>query len=365
MPVIRPEQTGKMTQGTHHTTLSYVPGLDGIRAIAVILVVALHAKVPALSGGFVGVDMFFVLSGFLISTLLLHEIDSTGTVSFRSFWRRRLVRLFPAMAAMAAVFLCVARWLPLPPKAPTLEALVSVLYLADYARAFTTFLDYLAHSWSLAVEAKFYLFWPLILTVGARRLSPVALERAIGFLAVAAVAWRALNAHMLPLDVVYFRFDTSLSGLLIGSAVAAALRAGFRPILPASAGLLPLALLPLLSRPLADPGMLVFAPVLFQLAAALLILLVVQGNCSVSRILTCRPAVWLGGLSYGVYLWHYPIMLAMRREEWHWASTLLIGGCASIALAWVSFHTIERWVRRYRGGPAEAKSPATLTAGAA
>jgi peptidoglycan/LPS O-acetylase OafA/YrhL len=359
-------RTGIQAMGgsTRENLLGYVPGLDGIRAVAVLLVLAFHAQVPALNGGFLGVDVFFVLSGYLISTLLLQEIDSTGSVAFRSFWRRRLVRLFPAMAALIAAFLLVAPWLTSPPQAALLQAMVTLLYLSDYVRAFGKIPDYLGHSWSLAVEAKFYLIWPLILTACARRMPPNTLVWVIVLLAFVATSWRIFNVQIgLPWDMIYFRFDTRLSGLLIGSALAAALRAGLRPNLPAWAGFLPLALVPMLSRRFGDPFMLSWAPIAFELATVLLILVVLQGSGMIARVLAFRPMVSLGLLSYGIYLWHYPIMRILR-DDMHWASTLLFGATMSIALAWLSLHTIERWAGRYRtarGDSAPACRPVITT----
>jgi peptidoglycan/LPS O-acetylase OafA/YrhL len=332
---------------SHGEALGYVPGLDGIRAVAVLLVVAFHARVPGVSGGFIGVDVFFVLSGYLISALLLHEIDSTGGVDLRAFWRRRMVRLFPALAALVAAFLCVAPWLSSPPEAPVLQSIVSLLYIADYARAFSDIPDYLSHCWSLAIEAKFYLFWPLILTVWARRMDAKTLARAIILLVMVAASWRMVNLQLLSWDMVYFRADTRLSGLLAGSALAAALRAGFRPRIPGWAGFLPLLLLPLLWREYGHSDMLSWATVLTELATVLLILVVLQGEGVAARILATRPFVWLGGLSYGLYLWHYPIMRVLR-DETHWTWTVMIGLPLSLALAWASLSTVERWARRYR-----------------
>ena len=333
--------------------LGFMPGLDGIRAIAVILVFAFHAKVPGFTGAYIGVDVFFVLSGFLISTLLLQEIDATGTVAIRAFWRRRMVRLLPALATLVVAFLCVTPLLSEPPKAPLLQSVASLLYFSDYLRAFTKVPDYLGHTWSLAVEAKFYLIWPLVLIFCATRMAPEALWKTILLLAIFATSWRLLNVQLTTWDLVYFRADTRISGLLLGSALAAATRAGIRPKLPVWMGFLPLILLPLLSREYYDVEMLLWVPLLFELATALLILVVLQGNGLVARMLALRPIVWLGSLSYSLYLWHYPIMRVLR-DEMHWTSSLLVGVPLSVGLAWVSLQTVERWALRFRYASAPA-----------
>lgn len=334
--------------------LGYVPGLDGIRAVAVLLVMACHAQVPALAGGFLGVDIFFVLSGYLISTLLLQEIDRTGKVKLTAFWRRRMVRLFPAMAVLVAAFFCAAPCLGRSIESVIAFSIASLLYMTDYLIFFTGASIHLGHLWSLAVEAKFYVIWPCLLVIGARSIKPGSLVWGIVLLAVAATTWRIFNAQMLPWEMVYYRFDTRLSGLLAGSALAAAIRAGWQPALPGSAGFLCIALAPLLSRQFADPDMLTWIPITIELATVLLILSVLQQEGPIARALSFRPIVVLGGLSYGMYLWHFPIMFFLRNEALHWATVLLIGGAASIALAWLSMRTIERWARRYRVDPRAA-----------
>lgn len=337
-----------MSESTRGNALAYVPGLDGLRAIAVLLVVAFHAKVPAFGGGFIGVDIFFVLSGYLISALLLVEIDRTGGVDFKGFWRRRLVRLFPAMVTMVAALLFIALLIGSAPDAALRHSLASLLYMADYDRSLTGESHNLEHMWSLAVEAKFYLVWPLILAVWARRMTPATLVRAVVLLAIAAISWRIFNVQIgLPWDAVYYRFDTRLSGLLIGSSVAAALRAGFRPTLPRWSGFAPLPLAPLLLRQFGDFSMLTWAPIAVEVAAAMLILVALQGKGRIAGALTIKPLVWLGTLSYGIYLWHFPIVRILR-DEMHWSLTLLIGLSLSIVLAWLSLQTIERWASRYR-----------------
>ena len=155
-----------------------------------------------------------------------------GHDAIRAFWRRRMVRLLPALATLVVAFLCVTPLLSEPPKAPLLQSVASLLYFSDYLRAFTKVPDYLIHTWSLAVEAKFYLIWPLVLIFCATRMAPEALWKTILLLAIFATSWRLLNVQLTTWDLVYFRADTRISGLLLGSALAAATRAGIRPKLP-------------------------------------------------------------------------------------------------------------------------------------
>jgi peptidoglycan/LPS O-acetylase OafA/YrhL len=150
--------------------LGYIPALGGLRAVAVILVMLAHVGVPGFPGGGLGVDMFFVLSGFLITLLLLEEIDSTGRINVLHFYARRLLRLYPALLLMLLLFAVFFHILQHTlPHGEGLESAkditLAALYLTDYAIAFgfENKNSLIAHTWSLAVEEHFYLIWPLAL----------------------------------------------------------------------------------------------------------------------------------------------------------------------------------------------------------
>ncbi len=146
--------------------LGYVPALDGVRAVAVLLVVACHAL--SMPGGFLGVEIFFVLSGFLITTLLLEERQAQGRLGLRSFYIRRVWRLYPALAALLAAWLVLSALglTPLPPAGEAVGVLVSGTYLANAANAWFFPLPIgLQHLWSLALEEQFYLLWPPLLAL--------------------------------------------------------------------------------------------------------------------------------------------------------------------------------------------------------
>ena len=151
---------------------SYVPALDGLRGLAVLLVVLFHAAAPPFQGGFVGVDMFFVLSGYLITNLLLQEYQQQGRIDFGRFYLRRFLRLMPALLFMTATFALVASWqLEGEPLRQALgEIPWAVSYLANWARAWDLIpMFYLVHTWSLAIEEQFYLLWPVVLLWTARK----------------------------------------------------------------------------------------------------------------------------------------------------------------------------------------------------
>jgi peptidoglycan/LPS O-acetylase OafA/YrhL len=192
------------------------PAFDGLRALAVGLVILHHARVPWLDGGALGVDIFFVLSGYLITSLLMQEIHATGGIAVVRFLVRRALRLMPPFLVLllATLLLGPVFW---PNENLGLVVAIAGIYLADYASAFFGDLSVLAHTWSLSVEEHFYLVWPIAIA-GLARWTPAARPQLLLAVFVAATLWRLGNAAVFPdIDLTYYRFDTRLSGLLIGA----------------------------------------------------------------------------------------------------------------------------------------------------
>ena len=182
-------------------------------------------------GGFLGVDFFFVLSGFLITSILLNEHDTQGSIRLPAFYLRRAQRLMPALLLTIALFLAAssAAW-PKYHETSGRDALLTALFLSDYGKAFWGMPVVLQHSWSLSVEEHFYLLWPLALIFLVRRLSPLGLVKAIIALFFAATVWR-IACIWLGQDwtQIYYRFDTRMTGLIAGALIAASARAGTLP----------------------------------------------------------------------------------------------------------------------------------------
>jgi peptidoglycan/LPS O-acetylase OafA/YrhL len=324
----------------------YWPALDGVRAIGVLLVVAYHLAPATIDrGGTIGVTMFFTLSGFLITSLLLSEADRTGTVSLGRFYVRRALRLLPALFVLVAV---VGAYASISGRDDdTLSAAPAVLlYVGNWVRAFGGFntLGMFEHAWSLAVEEQFYLAWPLavlaVTALAGRRNRAVAVLVAatvgsIGSLVLRLMIWddhdpigsaaRVLNGT-----------DAVADQLLVGCGLAAGLHIiwarrsaretpfatpAFRA---ASAVLGPAALAFLVWVSVARPGgasaannrlYLTWGATAFTLAAAVLVLVsVVDERSALSRVLTLAPLVAIGRVSYGLYLWHFPVLLAVQSE---------------------------------------------------
>ncbi|MBO0680391.1 acyltransferase family protein [Mycolicibacterium sp. S2-37] len=367
-----------------------IPALDGIRAVAVLLVLADHGGLPGVSGGFLGVDVFFVLSGFLITSLLIDELGRTGRIDLRGFWIRRARRLLPAL--LVVVLGVVALRELFPPDAVTAlreDAVAAFFWAANWAFVAQQ-TDYFAqgsppsplqHTWSLGVEEQYYLVWPLLIVavvgiLAYRRGAPSL--RAVRFsvfgLAVAGAAASATAAVLLTsgpaggamANRVYFGTDTRVQALLIGAAAAALLVRDWStvtmdtPIRPrwgrwlarvlSVVGVAGVAVLAHLATGTPDE----YRSGLFTAAAVASVLVVAtvaldQGG-PVARLLACPPLVWLGTISYGVYLWHWPIFLLLNGERTGWSGwSLFAVRCAvTLAVAVASYWVLERPIRQWR-----------------
>lgn len=307
------------------STLRYNPALDGIRALAVLAVLAHHAEAPWLQGGFIGVDVFFVLSGFLITRLLRDELDASRRLSLPRFYARRAVRLYPTLLLVIVAVLAAA---------PNLwrEALLAGLYLSDYSVALFETPIVLAHTWSLSVEEHFYLLWPLLLPWVMRQADPA---RVLLRFYVCALIWSGLSLILFDWNLTYCRFDARLGGLALGCWLALARL----PHLPRYTGWAALTLLGLLCVAASygtGNAMLVF--ILAQVGAAGLIVAAQQATGPAAILAQLR---YVGKLSYGLYLWHWPVFYWLLMQRQGWAVTLLAGGALTFALAALSYHGVD------------------------
>jgi peptidoglycan/LPS O-acetylase OafA/YrhL len=288
-------------------------------------------------GGFVGVDVFFVLSAFLISSLLAAEWGRTGSIDVLRFLRRRFIRLTPALLLMLAVYLALAPLIWPTDSPAAINAALAGLYLSDITVALYGAPLHLVHTWSLAVEEHFYLLWPLLFLWLARHPR--------NRLAVLLVAWLAATAWRLSFiqeTVYYYRFDTHLTGLILGAALFFAPRSLFRPWMAWAATAAFAAICLLGQHPRAN-GVISLA----EVAAAAMIGCIVTGEAGSIGTALRQPAVrWVGKISYGIYLWQWPIADYLLSRQFGFWGVLAMSAPGAIALAALSYYTIEKVARR-------------------
>jgi peptidoglycan/LPS O-acetylase OafA/YrhL len=349
-----------------------VSALDGMRAVAVMVVVVFHAGLSWLPGGFLGVDVFFVLSGYLITTLLLEEVDRAGRIDLWAFWARRARRLLPALIVLVVVVSAVSP-LVLPAAETALvrdDALSALAYMANW-RMILRGTDYFAqtaapsplqHTWSLAIEEQFYLLWPLLLLLlGLTRirrhgLIAVVATAVLGVVGSVAVGW-LLTGSGRDLNRVYFGSDTRAVSILVGVGLAGVLATGRgnpRSVVPhrglgVVAAVATAVLLWLFSHAEDNDAQLYHGELLLVAlaVAAVLAHAVLVPQSLTARMLSLPPLPALGCISYGVYLWHWPLLgwLTSERTGLHGASLLLLRCLATVAAATVSYLLVERPIR--------------------
>ena len=326
--------------------LGYRPALDGLRAIAVLMVMGYHFGVPGLvGGGHTGVTIFFALSGFLITSLLLEERRERGHIDLLAFYGRRARRLLPALCALVAVVLVLAAGRrQLDDVAP--QALAVLLYLGNWAQHGDPIsLDHLSHTWSLGVEEQFYLVWPLVIVVAARARHTAAVVAAVAV--IATVSLRFAGAELAALE-------RSVDALMLGCLLAFATALG-RVRVPGWAGyvgalLLAACMLVPYSGALGSWSLLVVGLATVALVGAI----VADEPPRVARLLSVAPLVFIGRISYGLYLWHFAVgwelWPALSAAGWHWLPTALVLSMATFGLALLSWRYVETPALRWRRG---------------
>src|ERR687894_2608400 len=347
----------------------YMPGLDGLRALAVLAVIAYHLQPGWAQGGLLGVGVFFTLSGYLITDLLLGQRDAVGHLRLGNFWLRRARRLLPALFLMLAV---VVAWVTLLDRSqlPALrgDVIAAVAYVSNWwniIREASYFARFgppppLEHLWTLAVEEQFYLVWPLLLWLGLRyargryRLAGLTLAVA----AVSAVAMALLYQPGVDPTRVYEGTDTRAFGLLLGAALAMVwpsrrLRADLalrRRLLLDVAGAVGLVVIALLiwRTDQYSPSLYRGGIVLLSVGTVLVVAALAHPASWLGPALGWAPLRWLGVRSYGIYLWHFPIIAlttpTVQREANLPLEILQVG--ATIAVAALSWRFVEEPIRR-------------------
>lgn len=343
--------------------------IQGLRAIAVLLVLAYHAGVPFVTGGYIGVDVFFVISGFLITGLIIRELETTGRLSLRGFYARRAKRLLPAtavvfiaVAILTVVAVPMTRWREIAG-----DIVASAIYLVNWRLADKS-IDYLAaesatsplqHFWSLAVEEQFYIIWPLLIVALFWRWRGGNVTRRLfwGLLAITipSFLWSIYLTDTNP-GAAYFVTTTRLWEMAIGALLAVVI--GHADRIPRAvrivigwAGLVAIGYAALAfdaSTPF--PGAAALVPTMG--AAAVLLAGSGDGRGEI-KPLTAAPMQDVGALSYSLYLWHWPLLVVAtavwgREDGTLWLPTALMVVAASAVPAWFSYRIVEQPFHRSR-----------------
>jgi peptidoglycan/LPS O-acetylase OafA/YrhL len=382
-----------MSVSRTHGAFAYRPALDGLRALAVSAVLLFHGGVSVLPGGFLGVDAFFVLSGFLITSLLLAEQAATGGIRLGAFWIRRARRLLPALLVVLVAVVLTYRSVLAGPELALLrgDALAALAYVANWRMIYRGD-DYFArssvpsplqHTWSLGIEEQFYLLWPLILVVTlwlarrwltGSRSRPLLLAISLAGVAASAVA-EAWFYRTVDVDRAYFGTDTRAQALLLGCALAAVLSRPGVPGASANTGAGPnrvagatatwpsrvvgvLSLVGLVGTGWlwthaggTDAWLYFGGFTAGGLAVAAVIAHTAMSPTGVTaRALALPPLVWLGRISYGVYLWHWPVYGLLNADRTSLSGEALLAARvgATLAVAFASYVLIEQPVRAGR-----------------
>lgn len=342
--------------------------IQGLRAVAILTVLFAHANFAGFTGGFVGVDIFFVISGFLITGILVREYSSKGKISLTDFYARRVRRIIPAatIVIIATVLLSTIILGREGSVSTYWDAIWSSVFLSNWYMAFVG-VDYfslgatpspLQHFWSLAVEEQFYVVWPTLIIVltffagktAGKRFRPF-LAGALLIIIIASLAWSIYQTNLEP-SIAYFSTFTRGWELAVGALLAiiahkVTINKTFRTVsLYVGLSMIMVAVL-VFTEDMPFPG---FAAMLPVFGSALILLSGTNNHAKLNQILTNRFMVWVGGISYALYLWHWPMLILWEsktgeRPSFFIATCLLL---VSVLLAWISTKFVEDPIRLNR-----------------
>ena len=352
--------------------LGHIPGLDGLRGISVIVVLLYHAHLNVMIGGYLGVEIFFVISGFLITSLLLNEAaQSHGTIDLGRFWQRRFLRLLPALFAVL-FFVTLLGAFVLGEKAAQFrgDIIASLLYLENWYQIYSggsyfadQGLPLLRHIWSLAVEEQFYLIWPLlvacILRLSRGNSRPLLLITIALFAASLATAQcftlqcdPAQDGYIERLNRIYLGTDTRAAGILLGAMLAMTnwkeLVHGWRAVLAGITGFIALCGLLVCCSRLDALDLFLYRQgfLLVDVLTLLVIAALIRTEKSAFQaLLSWKPLEYIGQRSYGLYLWHWPIfrLLGHGESEAPWIMARIL---VSLLVADISYRWLETPIRK-------------------
>lgn len=348
----------------------YISGLDGLRALSVLAVILYHLHIGWIDGGFLGVTVFFVLSGYLITDILVKEWDRTGTINFKTFWIKRFRRLIPALLVM---LILVGTWITIFQRSFLSglrgEMLAAFTYFSNWYYVFqdhSYFTKFappspLQHMWSLAVEEQFYIIWPIIMILLLKFLPSKG--KIAGIILLLSFVSAEMMAYFFTPDVdpsrVYYGTDTRAFSLLIGAALAivwpsAKLTANVTPDLKKLLnilGIVSFIALIIMMIFIKEDGIFLYYGGMYLASAvtAILIAVIVHPASSIGAFFSFKPLLWVGVRSYAIYIWHFPIIVLLGiavKTDTISLSKLLLALALTFILAALSWKFIEEPIRR-------------------
>jgi peptidoglycan/LPS O-acetylase OafA/YrhL len=346
--------------------LGYTPALDGLRGLMTVGVMVAHVYSTVVPVAMLFMDVFFVMSGYFITSLLVRDIQRYGGIRYGEFYRRRFARILPPFLVMVLAYLLFRSIFVPPFRDALVDALIAFTYITNWWLAFhIPGIIYMAHTWSLAIEEQFYLLWPITLAVLVRicgvrwRLVCV-----IGAIALAGWGWTiCLTTIDPPWWRLYFGLDTRADALMVGGALGVALKLAPAGAYPKVERFLPKLAWPFIIGFLAM--MFFFAPgkhfygyvgtmVCGALPGAVLVTLLVRTSGTALHCILERPEiVFLGKIFYGMYLWHNPILGLMKDLGAPNLVLVFVGFPLTVLMATLSYAYIERHFMRVRSAPAQ------------
>lgn len=336
--------------------MNYLVALDGIRGIAILSVLLFHYRVPYILGGFYGVDIFFVLSGFLITSILLKELAASGTLSFKNFYIRRILRLFPALCLMLLLYGILAFFFAKNPSRHYVDMAIVFFYLSNWTRAFD--LKHpaeMGHTWSLSIEEQFYLVWPTIMYHAYKRLAIKGLFAVVLALAALATLNRIVLVPFVTYDRLYNGFDTRVDTILYGCLLGILFfwkkdtwcPAVVKKIVP-YVGWGGITLNLFIGHVYAQQtywyGMFMVA----ISSCCLIFAAVMAVESKTKQVLSTPLLVWFGKRSYGLYLWHYTINSILKIDQ-HGLSRTVLSLLMTFLLTEFSYRFVERPCMSFKG----------------
>lgn len=315
--------------------LAYSKEFDGLRGFAILLVMASHTKIPGLGGGFIGVDVFFVLSGFLITALLVQEFDSNkSSINFKNFYMRRVLRLAPALLLFLLFYLTQAILFRPDWILNVYRTLIAFFYMSNWVQAFGLFkMHVLSHTWSLSIEEQFYLLWPWLLYQLMKHVE--SRGRVIAIIATLIIIEYIFRMFMVSLEVpwerIHLGLDTRADPLLIGCFLGVILLSprmysslknksrligylGTTGFVLLVIWMVTFSLIRIDTVALRMDQYHKWGLLLIEVSVALIILhIFIRKKSLLKSLLSWLPLVWIGKISYGLYIWHFPIFHAVNK----------------------------------------------------